>query len=97
MLKFTERPKTPEMTLKKNIVFPAGNELFAGDFRAKLNQTNADMVQFTKRWNWKWIVQRQGYFCKKFAATNISSVPKQSKFSRLVSQVHMMAGQNVKK
>ena len=32
MLKFTERPKTPGMTLKKNIAFPKGNKLFAGDF-----------------------------------------------------------------
>ena len=54
MLKFTERPKTPEITSKKT--FPEGNKLFAGDFRANLDETNADMVQFTKRWNWKWIV-----------------------------------------
>ena len=32
MLKFTERPKTPEMTSKKNITFPDGNKQFAGDF-----------------------------------------------------------------
>ena len=30
-----------------------GNKLFAGDFRANLDETNADMVQFTKRRNWK--------------------------------------------
>ena len=30
-----------------------GNQLFAGDFAANLNETNADMVQFTKTWNWK--------------------------------------------
>ena len=35
-----------------------------------------DMVQFTKRWNWKWTVQHQGYFYKKLAATNVSSAPK---------------------
>ena len=40
----------------KNIAFPEGNKLFAGDFRANLEETNADMVQFTKRWNWIWIV-----------------------------------------
>ena len=56
MLKFTERPKTPGITSKKNMAFPEGNKLFAGDFRANLDETNADMVQFTKRWNWKWIV-----------------------------------------
>ena len=56
MLEFTERPKTPGITSKKNMAFPEGNKLFAGDFRANLDETNADMVQFTKRWNWKWIV-----------------------------------------
>ena len=56
MLKFTEQPKTPGTTFKKNMAFPEGNELFVCDLRANLNETNADMVQFTKRWNWKWIV-----------------------------------------
>ena len=41
---------------KKKIAFPEGNKLFAGDFRANLDETNADMVQFTKRWNWELIV-----------------------------------------
>ena len=41
---------------KNNIAFPEGNELFTGDFRANLDETNADMIQFTKRCNWKWIV-----------------------------------------
>ena len=40
---------------KKNMAFSEGNKLFAGDFRANLDETNADMVQFTKRCNWKWI------------------------------------------
>ena len=79
---------------KKNIAFPEGNELFAGDFRTNLDEENADMVQFTKRWNWKWIVQHQGYFCRKFEATSWSIFQS----SRLVSHVHnMMTGQNVKK
>ena len=56
MLKFIERPKTPGITSKKNMAFPGGNKLLAGDFRANLDETNADMVQFTKRLNWKWIV-----------------------------------------
>ena len=33
------------------MAFPDGNNLFAGDFRANLDETNAGMVQFTKRWN----------------------------------------------
>ena len=57
MLKFTERPKTPGSLIKrKNMAFPEGNKLFAGDLHANLDETNVDMVQFTKRWNWKWIV-----------------------------------------
>ena len=57
MLKFTKQPKTPGITSKKNMAFPPeGNKLFAGDFRANLDETNADMVQFPKRGNWKWIV-----------------------------------------
>ena len=55
MLKFTERPKTPGITSKKSWLSLEGNKLFAGDFRANLDEKNADMVQFTKRWNWKWI------------------------------------------
>ena len=34
MLKFTEQPKTPGITSKKNIAFPEGKNLFVGDFRA---------------------------------------------------------------
>ena len=48
MLTFTERPNTPGVT-SKNMAFPERNKLFAGDFRANLDGTNADMVQFTKR------------------------------------------------
>ena len=55
MLKFTKRPKTIGIP-SKNMAFPKGNKLFAGDFRANMYETKADMVQFTKRWNWKWIV-----------------------------------------
>ena len=56
MLNFNERPKTPGITSKKNMAFPEGNKLLAGYFRANLDETNADMVQFTKGWSWKWIV-----------------------------------------
>ena len=41
---------------KKIIAFPKGNKLFGSDFFANLNETSADIVQFTTRWNWKWIV-----------------------------------------
>ena len=29
---------------KKDMAFPEGNKLFAGDLRANLDETNADMV-----------------------------------------------------
>ena len=35
------------------MAFPEGNQLFASDFRANLDETNADTVQFIKRWTWK--------------------------------------------
>ena len=48
MLKFTERPKSPGLTSKKNKAFHEWNKLRAGDFRANLDETNPDTVQFTK-------------------------------------------------
>ena len=48
MLKFTKRPKTPGMDSKK-IAFPEGNKLFSGDCHTNLDETNVDIVQFTKR------------------------------------------------
>ena len=47
MLKFTERPKTPGMTSKKTLLSLKGINRFC----ANLDETKADMVQFTKRWN----------------------------------------------
>ena len=38
------------------MAFPEGNKLFVGDLHANLDETNADMIQFTKRWSWKKIV-----------------------------------------
>ena len=37
------------------MAFSEGNLLFVGNFRANLDEINADMVQFTKRWNCKWV------------------------------------------
>ena len=47
MLKFTERAKTPGMTSKKTLLSLKGISRFC----ANLDETKADMVQFTKRWN----------------------------------------------
>ena len=37
------------------MAFSEGNQQFAGDFRANLDDLTANMVQFTKKWNWKWL------------------------------------------
>ena len=37
------------------MAFPEGNKLFTSDFRANLDEKNPDMVQFTRRWKYKWI------------------------------------------
>ena len=38
--------------VKKNIVLSECIQLFEGDLWANLYEKYADMVQFTKRWNW---------------------------------------------
>ena len=98
MLKFTEWPKTPGMT-SKNIAFPEGNQLFAGDFvLIRMKQT---LICFD--------LQRDG---TRNGLPNIKATFAESlqlhmsvlqqcmsifQSSMLVSQVHMMAEQNVKK
>ena len=37
------------------MAFPEGNKLFPGDLRVNFDEKNADMIEFTERWNWKWI------------------------------------------
>ena len=55
MLNLSSGPKH-RGSLQKNMVFPERNNLLAGDFCANLNETKADMVLFTQRWNWKLIL-----------------------------------------
>ena len=84
---------------KKNIAFPEGNKQFAGDFvliwmKQRLIWFNLQ-TDGTRNWL-KMELEHQGDFCRKFAATNVSTAPKYEHLPRLVSQVHMMAGQNIK-
>ena len=58
------------------MAFSQENQLFAGDFHPLLNEINAGMLQFTKKWNWKWIFQHHRYFCKRLPTTTISFAPK---------------------
>ena len=46
------------------MAFPEGNKLLAGDLRANLDETNADIVQFTKRWNWKGLPNTKDTFAE---------------------------------
>ena len=71
------------------MAFSEGNQLFAGDVRTNLDETNADMVQFTKKWNWKdFLTSRillqkacsyKCQFCTKVCAS--------SRLAELISQV----------
>ena len=38
------------------MAFSEGNQLFAFDFHAFLDEIIAGMLQLTMTWNWKWIV-----------------------------------------
>ena len=51
-------PSVPKKrgSLLKNMVFSERNQLFISDFCVNPNKIGADMVQFTNRWNWEWIV-----------------------------------------
>ena len=99
MLKFTERPKTPGMASKKNIAFPEGNKLLADDF--VLIWTKQALIWF----NLQSDGTRNGLsnIKKTFAESLLLQISvlhqRISIFqsSMLVSQVHMMAEQNVKK
>ena len=82
MLTFTKRPKTPGMASKKNIAFPERNKLFAGDF--VLIWMKQTLIWF----NLQRDGTRNGFLHQRMSIFQPSM---------LVSQVHMMAGQNVKK
>ena len=69
----------------KNTVFFEANQQYAGDLHA--DKIHADILQFTKKWNWKWIVQHQGYFCRKHPATNLSFAPKYCTFKAGLSSL----------
>ena len=99
MLKFTEQPKTTAMTSKKTVLSLKGISSFAGDFV---------LIWMKQRLIW-FNLQRDG---TRNGLSNIKETFAESlqlqmsvlhqrmsifQSSMLVSQVHMMAGQNVKK
>ena len=79
------------------MAFPEGNKLFADDLRANLDEKNADMAQLTKRWNWNGLPNIKDNFAESLQLQ--MSVLHQSMYIFKVglSQVHMIAGENIKK
>ena len=84
-------------SLKKTMSFSEGNQLFASDFHANLDETNT-FIWFN--------LQRNGTgkgnltsraLLQKASSYKCQFSTKVSASSRLVSQVYMMAGQNIKK
>ena len=98
MLKFTERPKTPGTTWKKNMAFHEGNKLFVGDLRASLDEK--------KRWYGS-IYKEMELDCMDCIISRILSqkvcsykcqfCTKVCTSSKLVSHTYMIAGQSIKK
>ena len=58
-------------SLFKNMACTERDQLLGGDFYAIMDKIEADMLQMTKKWNWKWIA----YFNRKNPATNASFAP----------------------
>ena len=73
--------------LKKNIVFSKGNKLFAGDFYAHLDETKAEMELEMHFLTSRILLQKVFSYKCQFCIFKAG----------LSSQVHIMAGQNVKK
>ena len=85
--------------LQKKHCFPWRQQAACRWFRANLDQTNTDMVQFTKIWNCNGLPNINKTFAESLQL-QMSVLHQRMRIfqtSMLVSQVHMMAGQIVKK
>ena len=97
MLKFIERSKTPGMTSKKTLLSLKGISSFAGNFGLIWMKQTLIWFNVHRGGTRNGLSNIKETFCRKFAATNVSSASRYEHLPRLVSQVHMMAVQNVKK
>ena len=84
-------------SVRKNIVFPKGNKLFAGDLRANLDETNAGMVQFTKRGTGNGLPNIKDTFAESLQQQMSVLHESMCIFKAGLSDVHVIAGQNIKK
>ena len=60
----------------RNMAISEGDKLLAGAFHVVTDKIEADILQITKKWNWKWIFIHQGYFFRKIPAINASFASK---------------------
>ena len=98
MLKFTERPKTLGMT-SKSIAFPEGNKLFLGGFVLIWMRQTLVWFNFQQDGTRNGLSNIKETFAESLQLQMSVLHQRMSIFqsSMLVSQVHMMDGQNVKK
>ena len=76
MLKFTERPKTPGINLKKSMAFPEGNKLFVRDLRANLMKQTLIWFNLQRNGTGNGLPNIKNTFAKSLQLQNVSSAPK---------------------
>ena len=86
------------MTLKKTLLSLKGISSFAGDFLLIWIKQTLIWFNFQRDGTSNGLSNTKETFAENLHLhTNVSSAPKYEHLPRLVSQVHIMAGQNVKK
>ena len=70
----------------KNLVFSKGNQLFAGDFHALLQEINVGVLQFTKEWKLRIDCLTSRVLLQRASSYNYQFCTKACVSSRLVSQ-----------
>ena len=82
---------------KKNMTFSERNHLFAGDFRANLDETKTGYGSIYKGIELEMHCLRSRILLQKACSYKCQFCTKVCASSRLISQVWLMAGQNIKK
>ena len=96
MLKFTERPKALGDEFKKNMAFPEGNKLFTGDLCAIWMKKTRLWFNLQRAGTENGLSNIRDTFAESLQL-QMSVLHQSMHILRLVSQVHMIAGQNIKK
>ena len=98
MLKFTERPEAPGTTSKKKC-FPEGNKLFTGDFVLIWMKQTLTWFNLQSDGTRNGLSNIKETFVEslQLQMSNLHHCMSIFQSPRLASQIHVMAGQNVKK